>query len=83
MSEQIETTPVPTDPTPTNTNTHSFAITILGNMSFDIITATYAVIVAAGGIMGYAKAQSIPSLVAGLTFGGLIGAGSYLEASRK
>ena len=30
-------------------------------------------LVAAGGAMGYAKARSVPSLVAGITFGALYG----------
>lgn len=57
--------------------------TTLFGMPFDVYSATYAILVAAGGILGYAKAKSVPSLAAGLTFGALIGAGSYLEASRE
>ena len=71
-------------PVVTPTTNHSTTITLFGTtMPFDVFSATYAVIVAAGGIMGYVKAQSIPSLAAGLTFGALIGGGSYLEATRE
>lgn len=50
-------------------------------MPFDVFSATYAVLVATGGIMGYVKAKSVPSLIAGLSFGALLGMGSYLEAT--
>lgn len=85
MSEQInvqDTTNVANNTL--NQPRHSITISLFGTeMPFDIISASYAIIVAAGGIMGYAKAGSIPSLAAGLTFGTLIGAGSYMEATRE
>lgn len=69
---------------PTTSSNHSTTITLFGaTMPFDVYSATYAILVAAGGVMGYAKAKSIPSLAAGLTFGALIGAGSYLEATQE
>ncbi|EEB16702.1 transmembrane protein 14C, putative [Pediculus humanus corporis] len=46
-------------------------------MVADIYGFAYAATVAAGGIMGYVKAQSLPSLAAGLVFGGLLGYGAY------
>lgn len=75
--------PVTTVVTPTSSN-HSTTITIFGTtMPFDVFSATYAILVAAGGVLGYTKAKSMPSLAAGLTFGALIGAGSYLEATQE
>lgn len=63
---------------------HSTTVTIFGTtMPFDVFSASYALIVAMGGILGYAKARSVPSLVAGLTFGAVIGAGSYMEATQE
>jgi len=43
----------------------------------DFIGYAYAATVAAGGIMGYVKASSIPSLGAGLLFGSILGFGAY------
>ena len=46
----------------------------------DFIGFAYAIIVAAGGIFGYVKAQSVPSLAAGLSFGIILGVGAYLTS---
>ncbi|KAI9558086.1 hypothetical protein GHT06_014839 [Daphnia sinensis] len=45
--------------------------------STDFLTYGYAALVATGGIIGYVKAGSIPSLGMGLLFGSLIGLGAY------
>ncbi|CAL7944400.1 unnamed protein product [Xylocopa violacea] len=46
-------------------------------MSVDVLGYIYAATVAAGGVFGYVKAQSIPSLGAGLLFGSILGYGAY------
>ncbi|XP_061109543.1 transmembrane protein 14C-like [Conger conger] len=46
-------------------------------MSVDWFGYGYASLVAAGGIMGYARTGSIPSLIAGLFFGLLSAIGAY------
>ncbi|XP_071402879.1 transmembrane protein 14C isoform X2 [Centroberyx affinis] len=46
-------------------------------MSVDWVGYGYAALVASGGVMGYVKAGSVPSLAAGLLFGGLAGLGAY------
>ncbi|XP_053972982.1 transmembrane protein 14C [Hylaeus anthracinus] len=46
-------------------------------MPFDIVAYSYAATVAAGGILGYVKSHSIPSLGAGLLFGTILGYGAY------
>ncbi|XP_062394052.1 transmembrane protein 14C-like [Sardina pilchardus] len=46
-------------------------------MGFDLVGYGYAVLVASGGIIGFVKAGSIASLVAGLLFGVLAGVGAY------
>ncbi|XP_049292014.1 transmembrane protein 14 homolog [Anopheles funestus] len=50
-------------------------------MPVDILGFAYAATVAAGGIVGYAKAGSVPSLAAGLTFGALLGYGAMLSSN--
>ncbi|XP_054479062.1 transmembrane protein 14C isoform X2 [Anoplopoma fimbria] len=47
------------------------------NMSADWVGYGYAALIASGGVMGYVKAGSVPSLAAGLLFGGLAGFGAY------
>ncbi|KAM8810824.1 transmembrane protein 14C-like [Eudromia elegans] len=46
-------------------------------MEYDWLGFGYAALVASGGIIGYARAGSVPSLAAGLLFGGLAGLGAY------
>ncbi|XP_062335470.1 transmembrane protein 14C [Osmerus eperlanus] len=46
-------------------------------MSVDWVGYSYAALVASGGVIGYVKAGSATSLVAGLGFGGLAGFGAY------
>ncbi|XP_070507963.1 transmembrane protein 14 homolog [Chironomus tepperi] len=46
----------------------------------DFIGFAYSALVASGGIFGYIKAQSIPSLAAGLSFGAVLGVGAYLNS---
>ncbi|NXQ10613.1 TM14C protein, partial [Peucedramus taeniatus] len=47
------------------------------SMAVDWLGFGYAALVASGGIIGYAKAGSVPSLAAGLFFGSLAGLGGY------
>ncbi|XP_046883950.1 transmembrane protein 14C-like [Hypomesus transpacificus] len=47
-------------------------------MAIDWIGFCYAAFVSSGGIIGYVKAGSVVSLVAGLVFGVLAGIGAYL-----
>ncbi|XP_053688292.1 transmembrane protein 14 homolog [Sabethes cyaneus] len=51
-------------------------------MPVDILGYAYAATVAAGGIMGYVKASSVPSLAAGVTFGIILGYGAYLTSQQ-
>ena len=46
-------------------------------MTTDYPGYVFGAVVAAGGAMGYVKKRSVPSLVAGLAFGGLAMAGAY------
>ncbi|KAL6256865.1 hypothetical protein P5V15_011800 [Pogonomyrmex californicus] len=46
-------------------------------MPFDIPAFAYAAVVAGGGVLGYVKSNSIPSLAAGLLFGSILGYGAY------
>ncbi|KAG7155072.1 transmembrane protein 14C-like [Homarus americanus] len=46
-------------------------------MGIDYISYAYATAVAMGGVVGYVKAGSVPSLGAGLLFGSLLGFGAY------
>ncbi|KAK7100932.1 transmembrane protein 14C-like [Littorina saxatilis] len=43
----------------------------------DLISFAYAATIAAGGIIGYVKAGSVPSLAMGLACGSLMGIGAY------
>ncbi|XP_035270103.1 transmembrane protein 14C isoform X1 [Anguilla anguilla] len=47
------------------------------NMSVDWVGYGYAALIASGGIMGYVKKGSVPSLAAGALFGGVAGLGAY------
>nr|AIW62490.1 hypothetical protein [Scytodes thoracica] len=47
------------------------------NMGIDYFGALYALSVAAGGVVGYVKAGSTNSLVAGVAFGSLLAFGAY------
>ncbi|XP_072780100.1 putative transmembrane protein 14C isoform X1 [Taeniopygia guttata] len=47
------------------------------SMAVDWLGFGYAALVTSGGIIGYAKAGSLPSLAAGLFFGSLAGLGAY------
>ncbi|XP_057336957.1 transmembrane protein 14C [Microplitis mediator] len=46
-------------------------------MPIDYAAFAYAVSVAGGGVLGYIKSKSIPSLAAGLLFGTILGYGAY------
>merc|ERR1712029_512003 len=49
-------------------------------MPIDLFSALFATTVTAGGVVGYLKAGSKPSLIAGLIFGGLLGVGTYMTS---
>lgn len=44
------------------------------------VSSAYALVIATGGLVGYFKAGSVPSLVAGLVFGSILGVGAYLTS---
>ncbi|XP_013796998.1 transmembrane protein 14C-like isoform X1 [Apteryx mantelli] len=46
-------------------------------MAVDWLGFGYAALVTSGGLIGYAKAGSVPSLAAGLLFGSFAGLGAY------
>lgn len=46
-------------------------------MPVDYLGYVFGAVVAGGGAMGYVKKRSVPSLVAGLAFGGLAAVGAY------
>lgn len=78
MSDPSITTPIP------HVANHATTLSLFGTtIPLDVYSTTYALLVGMGGILGYVKAKSVPSLAAGLTFGVLIGTGSYLEGSQE
>jgi uncharacterized membrane protein (UPF0136 family) len=64
-----------------STEPHPVHNTLFGYpMPVDLFSALYAGAVATGGIVGFVKAGSKPSLAAGLLFGGLLGYGTFLTS---
>ncbi|XP_058829052.1 transmembrane protein 14 homolog [Topomyia yanbarensis] len=49
----------------------------------DFVGIIFALIVAGGGIFGYVKAGSVPSLIAGVSFGLLLGVGAYFNSTEN
>ncbi|KAM9789676.1 transmembrane protein 14C-like [Neosynchiropus ocellatus] len=49
-------------------------------MALDLVGLGYAALVTVGGVIGYLKAGSFTSLLAGLLFGSLSAAGAYLSS---
>lgn len=47
-------------------------------MTVDYVGFAYAAAIAAGGVFGYVKTGSLPSLGSGLLFGAVLGFGAYL-----
>ncbi|XP_072139834.1 transmembrane protein 14C [Mobula birostris] len=47
------------------------------DMAVDWLGFGYAALVASGGVLGYVRAGSVPSLAAGLLFGSVAGIGAY------
>ncbi|CAG2174924.1 unnamed protein product [Oppiella nova] len=64
---------VSTELSPRLMKNHIFGL----EMPFDVISAAFASTVAIGGLIGYLKAKSTYSLIAGLVFGGILGFGAY------
>ena len=58
-------------------NISAIIVTIFRAIMTDYPGYVFGAVVAAGGAMGYVKKRSVPSLVAGLAFGGLAMAGAY------
>lgn len=66
------------EPPPQQQHVHN---TLFGYpMPVDLFSALYTGAVATGGLVGYLKAGSKPSLAAGLLFGSLLGYGTYLTS---
>ncbi|XP_055628927.1 transmembrane protein 14 homolog isoform X2 [Toxorhynchites rutilus septentrionalis] len=57
------------------------AIEVVSPVMFDVVGIIFAILVAAGGAYGYFKAGSVPSLIAGLAFGILLGIGAYFNST--
>lgn len=51
-------------------------------MEIDYVSFVFAALVAVGGIFGYIKAQSTPSLIAGLVFGVILAVGAYINSAK-
>lgn len=49
-------------------------------LPFDIYSAIFALLVFIGGLIGYLKAGSTPSLIAGISFAMLLAIGTYLSS---
>jgi len=53
------------------------------NQSLDVTSFILAALTAGGGIMGYAKTRSLPSIIAGCSVGALYGIGGYRLQNRQ
>ncbi|XP_062561261.1 transmembrane protein 14 homolog [Armigeres subalbatus] len=49
----------------------------------DVVGIIFAILVAAGGVFGYIKAGSLPSLIAGVSFGILLAVGAYFNSIQE